>query len=300
MSNIHVWIDTDAGVDDIIALMLACGMKELIIEGISVVGKNTDALNDGYRNIRKILKLSGREDIEVYKGADKPLVHDQIFNSRFPTDCLKDLDLEEADTQECQGLAWDRISDRARQLDGELVLVTLGPLTNIATMIALHPDAVDHIKKINMMGGCLNGGNITPCAEYNVYVDPEAAENVFKSGIRVNMFGLDVTSRTMIEQADIQKFNELKGVKADLLNRLIERHGMPMYLHDCCPIVYLEQPEMFEGKECGIFAETQGSIANGKTCADLWTDYKYEDRHCRAFIDMDKEAFMEYLISIFG
>lgn len=299
MNKIPVWIDSDLGLDDVVAILLASMIKQLDIKGISVVAKNSEALNYAFKNARNILSLRQLENINVYKGANKPLVHDEIENKRFPSDSLKDFELAESKTEICNEYPWDKIYEVAKQSDDKLTIITLGPLTNIATMIALHPDATNHIKEINMMGGAIVSGNITPCAEYNVYVDPEAAENVFKSGIKVNMFGLDVTNKTSIDDKYISLINELETKEADLFKKIVNKHPKPMYLHDCCPIVYISNPEIFVGHDCGIFVETQGTISNGKTCADLYTDYKYDDRHCKAFVDLDKDSFMEYIINKF-
>ena len=291
-----VWIDIDAGMDDIFSLMLALKLDEIDIKGISVVGSSREALEEGYRDVRNVLAYAGRKDIRVYKGACKPLVQE---GSKDPEDCLGGLDLPDSDAEAEDETAWNALCDAARKLD-RITIVTLGPLTNIATMIVLHPDVVDHIDEIVMMGGCIDGGNVTPCAEYNVYTDPEAAECIFKSGVKVDMFGLDVTRKTLLDENDLESLNRLESREGKLLAGLAKKHGLPMYLHDCCPVMYLAYPDVFTGRECGIYVETQGTITNGKTLADLYTDYKYEDRHCVAFIDMDRQAFMKHLLDKIG
>ena len=149
----------------------------------------------------------------------------------------------------------------------------------------------------------IDGGNITPCAEFNIYEDPHGAQCVFKSGIKIKMFGLDVTLKAYLTDDDIAEivsYNNKTSRFFESSNKLIyaiqERHsGNGLCEHDTCPIVYLAHPELFTGKPCGIYVETQGEITMGKTVADLYTDHKYEDRHCEAYIDIDREEFVKII-----
>ena len=303
MNKIPVWIDTDTGVDDAVALVTATHLEELNIVGVSAVSGNT-SLENAFRNARDVLALVGRKDIKVYPGSDRPLVvplrtaahvHGQngLGGAEIP---LSDAPIETTK-------AWDALYEAAKEYKGELVVCPIGPLTNIAITIAKHPDIVDYIKEINMMGGAADGGNITPCAEFNVYVDPHAAENVFKSGIPVNMFGLDVTLKAYLDDDDIAEISSYGNPVSDLFrdsNHLIyevrERlHFSGLAEHDSCPIVYTAHPDWFEGHKCGIFVETQGTITLGKTVTDLWTDFKYKDRHCQVFLDLQRDKFMNLI-----
>ena len=153
------------------------------------------------------------------------------------------------------------------------------------------------------MGGCADGGNMTPCAEFNIYVDPHAAENVFKSGIRINLFGLDVTHKAYLDDDDIDEITSYGNAASKLFK---DSNGM-LYAyreklnwiglgeHDACPVIYTAHPDWFEGRECGIFVETEGKITMGKTVTDLWTDFKFEDRHCRIFLNVDREKFVSLI-----
>ncbi len=307
MERIPIWIDTDTGVDDAVALLLALKLDKLDIKGVSAVAGNS-TLDNTFRNARDVLSLAEREDIKVYAGADRPLVKELrtsviahgdngLGNAIIPASKAP---IEEEN-------AYDALYECAKALEGELVLVTIGPLTNVAIAIAKHPDIVDYIKEIDMMGGAADGGNVTPCAEFNVFVDPHAAENVFKSGIKINMFGLDVTLKALLNINDIEEIrsygNKASKLFADstpLLQKLYENHVNPgLCEHDSCPIMYLAYPEMFVGKECGVYCETQGNLTMGKTVTDLWTDYKYEDRHCKVFLDVDREAFADKIKEIY-
>ncbi len=299
MKKIPVWIDTDIGVDDSVALLVACYLDELDIVGVSAVAGNTSLAN-AFRNARDVLALAGRKDIRVYSGADRPLVK-ELFKAEYVhgSNGLGGAEIPASDAPVEETKAWDALYEAAKQYSGELVVCSLGPMTNIATAIAKHPDIIDHIKVLNAMGGCADGGNITPCAEFNVYVDPHAAENVFKSGLKVNLFGLDVTHKAFLDDDDINEITSMGNKASDLFkdsNGLLyawrERlNWTGLCEHDSCPIIYTVHPEWFEGKDCAIYAETDGKITEGKTVTDLWTDFKFEDRHCRFFLNVDREKF---------
>lgn len=305
MAKIPVWIDSDCGIDDAAALMVACKLDNIEILGVSAVNGNT-SIDNAFNNVRNVLSLLSRADIKVYKGASKPLVTDYMEGDFHGKNGIGDVELQKSNAPiETENVS-DAIYEAAKKC-GQMTICTLGPLTNIATTIAKHPDFVDYVKEINMMGGSLIGGNVTSAAEFNVYYDAQAAENVFKSGIHVNMFGLDATTKTGLDEELITKLSSHNNVASDLFGKTIrclvnsaKKENFKACLHDVCPILYLKYPEIFEGKDCGIYVETQGTITYGKSVADLWTDTKYEDRHCTAFIDMDVDKFMNVVDEMLG
>ena len=299
MKKIPVWIDTDTGVDDAVALIVASTLPEMDIVGVSAVAGNT-SLENAFRNARDVLSLVGRKDVKVYPGADKPLIIDlftaeKVHGSNGLGGAIIPLSDAPIETEK----AWDALYEKAKEYKGELVVCPVGPLTNIATCIIKHPDVVDYIKELNIMGGAAIGGNVSSCAEFNIFVDPQAAETVFRSGIKVNLFPLDVTIKAYLDDDDIaeissygNKVSDLFRDSNDLLYKAQERMSRSgLCEHDSCPILYTVHPEWFEGHECGIFVETQGTITFGKTVTDLWTDFKFEDRHCRIYLDIDRESF---------
>ena len=303
MNRIPVWIDTDTGVDDAVALITALSLDELDIVGVSAVAGNTTQEN-AFRNARDVLALKNRKDIRVYPGANKPLVKDlRIATHAHGENGLGDAYIPLSDAPVEETKAWDALYEKAKELNGELRVVTIGPLTNIALTIAKHPDFVEYVKELYVMGGAIVGGNITPCAEFNIYEDPHAGENVFKSGIPIKMFGLDVTLKAYLDDDDIAEIasynNDLSRFFSEstkLLYAWNERNdGTGLCEHDTCPIVYLVHPEYFTGKKCGVYVETQGEITMGKTCSDFYTDFKFEDRHCEAFTDIDREKFVKII-----
>jgi len=303
VNKIPVWIDTDTGVDDAVALITAASLKQLDIKGVSAVAGNT-TLENAFRNARDVLSLAGREDIKVYKGADKPLVKDlHIAPHVHGENGLGDAIIDPSKAPVEEKNAFDALYEKTKELNGELTIVAIGPLTNIATTIIKHPDFVNYVKCLCIMGGAIEGGNITPCAEFNIYEDPHGAQCVFKSGIKIKMFGLDVTLKAYLSDDDIAEIvscNNRASRFFESSNKLIyaiqERHsGNGLCEHDTCPIVYLAHPELFTGKPCGIYVETQGEVTMGKTVADLYTDHKYEDRHCEAYIDINREEFVKII-----
>lgn len=306
MSKIPVWIDTDTGVDDAIALLTAFKFDNLDVVGISAVAGNTIQEN-AFRNARNVTYLANK-DIKVYPGSSTPLINELVTApNAHGENGLGGAIIEESPVEKEKMMAYDAMYLEAKKHNKEMVLITLGPLTNVAKAIAKHPDFVDYIKEINMMGGCADGGNRTPCAEFNIFVDPHAAENVFKSGIHVNMFGLDVTLKALltVEQGDELKKVDNKACKlfkdsTSLMYSLYEAHIQPgLVLHDACPVVYTAHPELFKGVDCGVYVETQGTISQGKTVTDIWTDFKYSDRHCTVFLDVDNDVFAKTVMDIF-
>lgn len=306
MNKYPVWIDTDTGVDDAIALLTAFKLDKVDVVGISAVCGNTTQAH-AFENARNVTYLAGK-DIKVYPGAENPLVKElRIAPHAHGDNGLGGAIIENSPALKETTMAWDALYEKAKELSGELTVIAIGPLTNIAIAIANHPDIVNYIKVLNIMGGAAIGGNSTPAAEFNIWTDPHAAENVFKSGIHVNMFGLDVTLKALLttDQGDEvsaygNKASKLFKDSTGLMYSLYEAHIQPgLCMHDCCPVVYMQYPEWFTGVDCGIYVETQGTISIGKTCTDIWTDYKYEDRHCTAFLDVDTEKFAKLIMDIY-
>lgn len=302
MNKKPIWIDCDTGVDDSFALVTAAKDESLNILGVSVTVGNT-SVDNGFKNTRNVFAMAGRDDLKVYKGAKKPLVRDALPASEFHGengvgDVVLDESLAPVETMS----AWDALYETLKAYGDKVTVCTTGPLTNIAIAIAKYPDLVNYVKEINMMGGAAERGNVTPCAEFNIYHDPEAAENVFKSGIPVNMFGLDVTLKANLTTDDLEEIASYGNKTAKTVIKMTELplsylntadHQDDICLHDSLPIIYASRPELFEGRKCGVFVETQGTITLGKTCTDIWTDYKYEDRHCKVFLDVNRDEVVK-------
>ena len=307
MSKMKIWIDTDAGIDDAIALLNAGKLPSLEIVGCSTVSGNVH-VDKTFINTRNVLSLMGREDVPVYKGADRPLIKEYRSAEAFHGENGLGgavIPASKAPVETEKG--WDALYEKAKELNGEMILVAVGPLTNVALAITAHPDITKYLKKIAIMGGALNGGNVTPCAEFNIYCDPHAAEVVFKSGIEIIMCGLDVTTRARLNAEDIDEIHGYGNKAADLLydstlnvkefNMKGNKKGI--LLHDSCPFFFLDDPELFTSYPCGIYVETQGGITMGKTVCDLYSDHKWEDRHCTIVMDVDNDRLIARVKEIY-
>lgn len=303
MNKIPVWIDCDPGVDDSVALLTALSLKQLEVIGTSAVSGNV-YLEHTFPNLRNILNLANRSDIKAYKGANKPLII-QKENACMVhgTNGLGEVVLKESDAKVEEDNAWDGLYKTLKASKEKVILITLGPLTNVAKAIIKYPEIGEYIKEINMMGGSLIGGNHGVCSEFNIAIDPQAAQTVFKSSIRVNMFGLDVTHKIYLNKDEIIRIgsynNKLSSFFKESLKvpmAFYQSKGLKaFYPHDVCPVIYTAYPELFEGKECGIYVETQGRLTMGKTVSDLWTDFKFDDRHCKAFLDGKREEIVSII-----
>jgi len=304
MKRIPIWIDSDTGVDDAIALFTAFKQKQLDIRGITaVMGNHT--LENTFRNARDVVSLAG-ETYKVYKGASKPLfkeleVAEYVHGHNGIGDVV--IPLSKAPVEKETG--YDAMYKEAKRLKGELTIVAIGPLTDIAIAIIKYPDLKKYVKQIAIMGGAIEGGNVTPCAEFNTYTDPEAAQIVFKSGIHIIMCGLDVTMKAVLTPSEIKKIAKLNNEPAKMLipsTKLgIELYkvalGKNLYcLHDLCPILYLIDPKMFKVKEGCVYVETMGGISYGKTISDIYNGcFKYKKKNTTVVLDLDRKKFVKYV-----
>ncbi len=274
-------IDTDPGQDDAIALLLALASPELDVLGITAVAGNVPlALTE--LNTRKICELAGRPDMPVHAGAERPLVRDLVtaeyVHGRTGLDG-PDLPKPEMSLASRDGVGFIITTLRARP-SGTVTLCTLGPLTNVALALRLAPDIAPRIKQIVAMGGgFFEGGNVTPAAEFNIYVDPEAADIVFRSGVPIILAPLDVTHKALTTRARVDALRAKATPVCDAAAALIdffERFDEDKYgtdggpLHDPCVIAYLLQPSLFSGRNCHVAVETASELTMGMTVIDWW------------------------------
>lgn len=279
-----VWIDSDAGIDDAMALILATKLDSIDIVGVSAVAGNAE-LTQTFRNVRNILALAGRADIKVYPGAEQPwIIPLETAPDAHGKDGLGGAVIPESDAPAETEHAWDKLYEAACAYPQELTVVAVGPLTNIANTIIKYPKFASLVKEIAIMGGAIIGGNRTPAAEFNILADPHAAQCIFKSGIPVVMFPIDVTHQMRLTKADLEEIGScgkpwsrpLQEANAYIMP-LYERngHGSVVFMHDSCPVMWLQYPELFEGKLAGVNVETRSGPALGKTISDL---YVYADQ----------------------
>lgn len=298
MKRIPLWIDCDPGVDDAAAILAALQIEELDIKGVSAVSGNV-LLDKTFPNARDLVSLGGREDIPVYPGAMSPLRRESVTAAYVHGENgLGGAEIPPSAAPMREKKAWDALYEAALEAEGELVLVAVGPLTNIGLALAKYGDLPRLIKKAVIMGGSATMGNTTPAAEFNVYVDPEAADMLFASGIPVVMCGLDVTLKAMVMPDEIDALAEY-GPQGKFLNRALQCslafvrtfgfEGVP--LHDVCPILYCVEPELFTTELAGVRVETKGKYTAGKTVTDLYSDSQMEIKNALVALDVNREAF---------
>ena len=303
MKKIPVWMDCDTGTDDSVAIMLAHKLEAIDLLGISTVCGNTIQEN-AYWNTHRVNGLMGT-DYPIYRGAEKPLVIPLVTAAYVHGENgLGDVEISIPESAVVRPeKAWDALYACAKAHPHELRLVPVGPLTNIAIAFTKYPDLPRLLHSINMMGGSAGPGNITPAAEFNIYADPQAADIVFRCGAPINMFGLDVTTQAYFEMADVEELaasGKPAGmfVKAILMHsyKILAKYGVKGFcMHDSCPVMYLAYPELFEGEEAGVVVETRGTITNGKTITDLYSDKQFPFRNATVMLKADREKFIPIL-----
>lgn len=300
MNPLPIWIDCDTGTDDAVALLVAHRLLTLEIVGISTVAGNV-ALDKTTRNTLKICDLMGA-DYPVYPGAAQPWIRPYADASAFHgADGLGGAVLPEPSRSAEQEAAWDALYRAAQQHPGRLELVVTGPMTNAATALAKYPQLKALLARIVLMGGAATGGNRTPCAEYNIYADPDAAQAVFRSGVPIVMCGLDVTHKAYLtpqeieeicrESTPVTRFFHDATAHAAQLNMRDGNAGL--CLHDVCPLLYLSNPELFQAEAAGVYVETQSELTRGKTVTDLYSDHQFESRNALVVLDIDRIRFLQ-------
>ena len=298
--SIPIVIDCDPGHDDAIAILLALASPEVELRGITTVAGN-QTLDKTTRNALKVLELADRADIPVAAGADKPLVRALRTAANVHGESgLDGPDLPEPRTRPVDVHAADLL---AELIEPGVVLVPTGPLTNVALLLERHPDVRDRLERIVWMGGAIAEGNVTPAAEFNAFVDPEAAAAVFGSGIPVTMIGLDVTHMALFDSGHAER---LRGTGAagravaELADFFLEFHrqryrfeGAP--IHDAMAVAHVIDPTLVTTLWCNVAIETASQYCDGRTVVDLWHVVN-GPRNAHVGVDVDAHRFLELLV----
>lgn len=282
MAPQKIIIDTDPGQDDAAAIMLALGSPdEIEVLGLCAVAGNVP-LKLTSRNVRIVCELCGRPDLKVYEGASAPLARPLVTAEHVHGKTGLDGPVlpEPAMAVQPQPAVDFIVETLMREPSGTVTLCTLGPLTNIALALRKEPAIAGRVKRLVMMGGgFFEGGNITPAAEFNIYVDPEAAAEVFAAGMPITMMPLDLTHRLITRSDRVEALRALGTPPAIALVEMLEffeRFDVEKYgsdggpLHDPSVIAWLLKPELFEGRECNVEIETQSPLTLGMTVVDWW------------------------------
>lgn len=303
-------IDTDPGQDDAVAILLALASPELEVLGITAVAGNVP-LPLTEKNARIICELAGRADMPVYAGCAAPLRRKLVTAEHVHGKTgLDGPDLPDPNMPLADGHAVDFIIETLRSHPpGTVTLCPLGPLTNIATAFMRAPDIASRAQEIVLMGGAyFEVGNITPTAEFNIYVDPEAADIVFKSGATITVMSLDVTHKALVTKARNQAFRALgnkAGRAVAAMTDFFERFDLAKYgsdgapLHDPCVTAYLIRPELFTGRFINVEIETSSELTRGMSVADWW-GVTSRPANATFMGDIDADGFFSLLCERLG
>ena len=306
MAPRKIIIDTDPGQDDAIAILAAFGSPELDVLGVTAVAGNVP-LPLTQLNARKLCELAGRPDAKVFAGCARPMVRDLVTAEEVHGKTgLDGPDLPEPTMPLQPDHAVDWIIDTLMtEPEGTVTLCPLGPLTNIAMAMVKEPAIVPRIEEIVLMGGgYFEGGNTTPAAEFNIYVDPHAAHVVFSSGVKLTKAPLDVTHKALMNRKFIEDLRALGtpvGIASAQMLDFYERFDKERYgqdggpLHDPCVIAFLLKPDLFVGKQCAVAIDIHSELSMGATLVDWWgqTD---RPKNCFVLNKVDAEGFFALLL----
>ena len=306
MAPRKIIIDTDPGQDDAVAILLALASPEDIeVLGVTAVAGNVP-LPLTQKNARIVCELAGMPDMRVFAGCDAPLKRKLVTAEHVHGKTGLDGPQMADPVMPLQDQhAVDFIIDTLRAHEaGTVTLCPLGPLTNIATAFNRAPYIIEKVREIVLMGGAyFQVGNITPAAEFNIYVDPEAAKIVFDSGVPIVALPLDVTHKALATRARVDAFRAMGTKVGDMVaawTDFFERFDKEKYgsegapLHDPCVIAYLIAPDLFTGRHVNVEIEVSSQLTLGMTVADWW---RVTDRAPNALFigDLDADGFFALL-----
>jgi inosine-uridine nucleoside N-ribohydrolase len=289
------------------ALLLALASPELELLGVTTVHGNT-TLDRSTANALRVLEFAGRGDVPVAAGADRPLMREpRIADHVHGESGLDGPDLPPAAGAPVTAHAVDFLAERLRAGGGSVTLIPTGPLTNIALLLAHHPDAAQNIDRIVLMGGSIAEGNVTPAAEFNIWVDPEAAARVFASGLDITMIGLDITHRALMTAEHAERLRtagrvgslvaELWAFYQRFHSRVYDFPGAPV--HDALAVAQVIRPDLVRAEHRHVAIECASDLCRGRTVVDLW---RRTGRPENAWVgvDLDADTFLGLLIERLG
>ena len=308
MSPKPVILDVDPGHDDAVALMLACGHPDLDLLAVTTVAGNV-SLEKTTHNALRILSLVGCTDVPVGAGASEPL--ERPLHTAEDIHGKSGLDgpeeIPEASFEPDERGAVALISDTLRATSEPVTLVPVGPLTNIALFLREHPDLKDRVGRISLMGGSMGLGNTTPAAEFNIYVDPEAAREVFESGLPITMSGLDVTHQAGAGpevRERLRTSGRVGGVVAGFLDFFAATYDSVFGfeappLHDPVAVAAVLEPGLLQTRPMRVDIECESGLTRGETVCDF---YGVTGRapNAEVGVELDRERFFRLLYGALG
>jgi inosine-uridine nucleoside N-ribohydrolase len=308
VSPTPIIMDVDPGHDDAVALMLACGHPDLDLLAVTTVAGNV-ALEKTTRNALRVLSLVGCTDVPVGAGASEPL--ERPLHTAEDIHGKSGLDgpeeIPEPSFEADERGAVDLISDTLRASSEPVTLVCVGPLTNIAGFLREHPDLKDRVGRISLMGGSMGLGNTKPAAEFNIYVDPEAAREVFESGLPITMSGLDVTHQASAgpeERERLRATGRVGGVVAGFLDFFASTYERTFGfdappLHDPVAVAAVLEPGLLKTRQMRVDIECESDLTRGETVCDF---YGVTGRapNAEVGLELDREGFFKLLFEALG
>lgn len=302
MKKLPIIIDCDPGCDDTIALLLAFASDKLDIKGITVSAGNVH-INNTTENTRKLVGAF-RPEIKVAKGCEKPLFKTIVTAPEVHGETgLGCVVLPEKGKVIESVNAVEFIAQTLRESEEKITIVITGPMTNIAVFLMMYPELKSKIEKFVIMGGSSIGGNVTPSAEFNIYVDAEAADIVFKSGIEIVLCPLDVTMKAFVSEKELEDIGKIEGLAAevaygaiknalDFYKEFYQKREVPM--HDPCTIAYLLNPNMFKGQNVFLGTELKGEFTYGETIID-YREKLGKEKNALVLNEINREEFIKLI-----
>jgi inosine-uridine nucleoside N-ribohydrolase len=295
-----VLIDCDPGHDDAIALLLALASPEIEVLGVTTVAGN-QTLEKTTANALKILEFTGRTEIPVAAGAERPLVREPYVADYVHGE--SGMDGPELPDPQTRPIGQHAVDFLAERIETGVVLIPTGPLTNVGLLLAHYPEVAERIERIVLMGGAIAEGNVTPAAEFNIWADPEAAARVFTSGIDVTMVGLDVTHKALFRPADSERLaatGRTGRLVAELFDFYQQFHseqygwdGSPV--HDAVAVAHVIRGDLVTTADRGVIVDTGGELSRGRTYVDLWGRAGWEP-NAHVAVGIDAQRFVDFLI----
>ncbi len=302
MSPKPVILDVDPGHDDAVAIMMACGSPGLDLLAVTTVAGNA-TLPKTTRNALRILSLIGRTDVPVAAGAAAPLERElRTAEDIHGESGMDGPEIPEASFEPDERGAVELIADTLGESPEPVALIPVGPLTNVAALLRQHPDLKAKISRVSLMGGSMGLGNTTPAAEFNIYVDPEAAREVFDSGLPITMSGLDVTHQAGVGSAERDRLRDLGGLGgvvagfldffAGTYERVFGFDAPP--LHDPVAVAAVLEPGVLKTRPMNVQVECESDLTRGETVCDFY-GVTGRPQNADVGVELDREAFFDLL-----
>ena len=302
MNKTPTIFDTDPGIDDAFALSFLHKSDVFDVKMLSSVAGNVK-LAYTTRNLQGLAYAMDWQ-VPIYKGLDKAILGKQILAEEFHgVNGLLGYTFNDKELADSKNQSAIKAMEKVLEENKKTLIIAVGPLTNIASLILSRPDLKEKISEITIMGGAVGMGNVTSNAEFNIFADPEAASIVFKSGIKINMLGLNVTTKTSYNLDMHEKFKKsdkkINKILSDIMDIRIKQAGSEenytTYMHDTLAVMYRTNPEIFKSQMLHMDVETKGEFTRGMTVADLRIN-STASKNINFVSDIDKEKFKDIFI----